>query len=335
MEESLGAQYAIQIAVQTLRDRCKNLQQRVATLEEENTNLRIQCSRNDNINNSLTETDKFREYIMELEEQKQQLQTRIRMICTENQDLWSKLGKLTTVNKNLGEQLNKISDTVTRVSSPIQPHTPLIRSRTFTQDEPQTRFLQKNLEINEKISLELEDISLKLTDSFCQQKMELDRLCSEMDGMQFNDNIITKKFGFFYEEELDEDLVDEVKCLLENLKMLRDETLRQKSIMKKNLMNLSDLQEKLVCKACERKTNNICDKSTSTNDIPKSVADKCTEVANFDSDILRPPTELPSPDRDRVCPVCSKYFRKDIQFTEFHQHVEDHFSSNIESYEII
>lgn len=245
MEESLGAQYAIQIAVQTLRDRCKSLQHRVAVLEEENMGLRVQCSRNQVNENSLTEIDKLKEHITELTEQKDQLQNRIRMICNENQDLWNKLGKLTTVNKNLGEQLNKINDTVTQVTSPLQPHTPLIRSKTFTQEEPQMRFLQKNLEINEKISLELEDISLKLSDSFSKQKMELDKLCSEMEGMQFNDNIITENCGFFY-EELDEDLVEEVKYLLENLQMLRDEALQQKYIIEKNLVNLNDLQGKFL-----------------------------------------------------------------------------------------
>lgn len=244
MEESLGAQYAIQIAVQTLRDRCKSLQHRVAVLEEENMSLRVQCSRNQVNENSLTEIDKLKGHITELTEQKDQLQNRIRMICNENQDLWNKLGKLTTVNKNLGDQLNKINDTVTQVTFPLQPHTPLIRSKTFTQDEPQTRFLQKNLEINEKISLELEDISLKLSDNFSKQKMELDKLCSEMEGMQFNDNIITENCGFFYEDELDEDLVEEVKYLLENLKMLRDEALQQRNIIEKNLGNLNDLQGK-------------------------------------------------------------------------------------------
>lgn len=60
MEEGQGSQYAIQIAFHTLRDRCKTLQQHIALLEEENVNLRIQCSRHEESKHSLNELDYLR-----------------------------------------------------------------------------------------------------------------------------------------------------------------------------------------------------------------------------------------------------------------------------------
>lgn len=60
MDETQGPQYAVQIAFYTLRDRCRNLQQRVALLEDENVNLRIQCAKQEESKKSLTELDFLR-----------------------------------------------------------------------------------------------------------------------------------------------------------------------------------------------------------------------------------------------------------------------------------
>lgn len=80
----------------------------------------------------------------------------------------------------------------------------------------------------------------------------------------------------------------------------------------------------------------MCDRTTSTSDIPKSGVDKCTEAVNLESNVgLGSSKATPSPEKDRVCPVCTKLFKKDVQFSEFHQHVEDHFSTDIESYEVL
>ncbi|KAJ8983755.1 hypothetical protein NQ317_017858 [Molorchus minor] len=283
MEESLGAQYAIQIAVHTLRDRCKSLQHRIAVLEEENMNLRIGYSRKEDKEHSLSELDKLKEHITQLSEQKQQLQNKIKMVSNENQDLWSKLGKLTVVNKNLGDRLNKINDTVSQHAQPLQPHTALIRSKTFTQVEPQTRFLQMNLELNQTISLELEDVSLKLTDSFSKQKMELDKICSDIDEIQYSD-IITENCSFCYDEKLEEDMVEDIKYLLDTLELLQEEVLKQRNIIQRNIKNLNKMKEENVCKICEKRKDGILDRSTSTTDIPKLGIDKCTEALNFDDD---------------------------------------------------
>ncbi|ENN72592.1 hypothetical protein YQE_10693, partial [Dendroctonus ponderosae] len=180
-----GPQYALHIAVHTLRERCKQLQQHVALLEEENINLRSKCSQHEDLNRSINEVDNLRSQVKycilnkvaELSEQKEQLQNKVKMVTNENQDLWSKLTQLTKVNSTLGSQLTKINDTLTQHATTQFSSTPqhnLIRSKTFTKSELQTKVLQKNLEENDKISLELEDISLKLSDSFNRQRKELD-----------------------------------------------------------------------------------------------------------------------------------------------------------------
>ncbi|KAG5881935.1 hypothetical protein JTB14_034293 [Gonioctena quinquepunctata] len=86
------------------------------------------------------------------------------MVSGENQDLWNKLGKLMSDNKKLREQLGEINETVNLHIA----HTPktLTRSKTFTQTDSTPKLPHRNLEINEKIILDLENISLKLSRQF-------------------------------------------------------------------------------------------------------------------------------------------------------------------------
>lgn len=248
MEEHLGAQYAVQIAVHTLRERCKNLQQRISVLEEENINLRLSCIQKDE-QNSITEIEKLKVQITELTQQKDQLQEKARMISGENQELWKKLGKLVSVNKSLGEQLNQISETVNQNRAPLQTHTTLIRSKTFTQDEPMTKFLQKNLELNEKISMELENVSLKFSDSFTKHKMELERFSSELSELRTGE-MIGEHLCFGYNDKLEDDLYDEFHYVLQDLKVLKHEVLEHKEVLRlnqKNLINLCKEGKKFLC----------------------------------------------------------------------------------------
>lgn len=243
MEEHSGAQYAVQIAVHTLRERCKSLQQRISVLEEENINLRLTCSNQVDPTSSIPEVEKLKELITELTQQKEQLQEKVKIVSGENQDLWRKLGKLVTVNKSLGEQLNKISETVNQNLTPLQPHSPLVRSKTFTQEEPMTKFLQKNLELNEKISIELENVSLKLSDSFSKHKMELEKFSSELSELRTNENMIGEHLGFGYSDKMEDNLYEEIQYVLEDLKMLRSEVLEQKEVLGRNLKNLNYLKK--------------------------------------------------------------------------------------------
>nr|XP_023019030.1 protein spindle-F [Leptinotarsa decemlineata] len=334
MEESLGAQYAIQIAVHTLRDRCKSLQQRITLLEEENVDLRMKCTRSEEAEqHSLSEMDKLRVQITEVSENRDQLQEKVKMVSGENQDLWNKLGKLMNLNKNLREQLGKINQTVNQHLAPT--HTNLIRSKTFTQMDPQMKLSPKNLDINEKISLELENISLKLSDSFSKQKMELEKMCSEIEDVQYNEAVVTESFGFYFDDQLEEDLFEELKYILEDLKLLKGEVLMQKETLKTALMYLDNLQSReiLSCKSCDTKKNLRNDKSTSTSDIKLGV-DKCIE-ANLLIEERTPSKQTQPMEFEMICPICTRQFIKDVEFTEFQRHVESHFTPEVSSYQLL
>uniref|UniRef100_A0AAR5Q3J4 Uncharacterized protein n=1 Tax=Dendroctonus ponderosae TaxID=77166 RepID=A0AAR5Q3J4_DENPD len=237
-----GPQYALHIAVHTLRERCKQLQQHVALLEEENINLRSKCSQHEDLNRSINEVDNLRSQVAELSEQKEQLQNKVKMVTNENQDLWSKLTQLTKVNSTLGSQLTKINDTLTQHATTQFSSTPqhnLIRSKTFTKSELQTKVLQKNLEENDKISLELEDISLKLSDSFNRQRKELDVLCSEISELIVsNEELVTDNCGFLFDEELQNDLLAEIESYGDDLKLLRTAVEQQQTVLELNVKNI-------------------------------------------------------------------------------------------------
>lgn len=245
MEEPVGSQYAYQVAVNTLKERCRNLQQRLATLEEENVSLRVQCRQNEEQFSGF-EIDNLKAHITELTEQKQQLLNKIRMVTTENQELWSKLGKLTQVNQNLGTQLTKINDSLVQYSAKSkdnkEPHAPLIRSKTFTQDEPHTKVLQKNLEENGRMCSELEEISLKIINSIAQGKNDLDSLYSEMMQSPI-ETIITDSCSFSY-EEVDNNLLDDFNLILEELHDTREVVYKQNIALKAILKEISIIQGK-------------------------------------------------------------------------------------------
>ncbi|XP_060525627.1 protein spindle-F [Cylas formicarius] len=333
MTEPHGAQYALQIAVHTLRERCKALQQRVVLLEEENVGLRVQCNRYEDKEHSLNEVDELRERLTQLTEQKEQLSEKVKMVTSENQGLWNKLSKITKVNRSLGSQLNKISDTLVQHAGGTNA-TPitLIRSKTFTKNELQTKVLQKNLEENDKISLELEDISLKLSDSFSKQKKELDMMCRDMEEAQSSNDILKENCGFLYDDELEDGLIDDVKNASDDLKIMKDIVLSQRLVLMKNIKTITDLKEKLQSEPCQSKSE-LCDKFTSTVDlVKKHCEDKSTETEKVidKPDTLKP--EYHASSLEKICPLCSKNFQREVDFSIFQQHVEDHFVPDMESY---
>lgn len=249
MEESFGAQYALQIALQTLRERCHQFQQRVVALEEENMNLRTKVDQNkDEKETSFVAIDTLKQQIAKLTEQKIQLTNNIQMVSSENRRLWSRLSKLTQVNENLGSKLNKINDTLSQHNPniPQNPHATLIRSKTFTQEEPHIKFLHKNItDENDKISLELEDISLKLISSIAKEKSELEMQCSQMAEIQNSDIGLINSYAFAYPiSEIDDTVPDEIDEQLTNLKNIKLALLQEKETLHKNISHLKTITSK-------------------------------------------------------------------------------------------
>lgn len=62
--------------------------------------------------------------------------------------------------------------------------------------------------------------------------------------------------------------------------------------------------------------------------------DKFTEVPLFNKNDKTDFLESIPTDMEKMCPICSKVFRKDIPFTDFQKHVESHFNHEIDSSEV-
>lgn len=112
--EELASNYALQVALQTMKERCQQLQARLSLVEEENLQLKIEKQRQIRQENkanaaNLCDIDKLQEQIAQLSRQKTQLTHHIFMVATENKHLWTRLSLLTEANESLGTRLNKIS----------------------------------------------------------------------------------------------------------------------------------------------------------------------------------------------------------------------------------
>lgn len=322
MEEQHDTQYALKIAFNTLSERCMIFQQRISALEEENINLRILCNKNDPQKSSLSELDLLKQELTTLNEQNNQLRNKIRIVSLENQQLWANLGKLAHANKNLGAHLNKINDSLSQHVK--QSHMPLIRSKTFTQDSPQTKRLQKDVKDkeNEKLSLELEDISLKLADSMHKAKKEFDSLFQEIADIQITDQIISKSLGFSYDDETDS-TIEELKIILDDLESVKNEAEKQNKILHGTLNNIRSFKANYKCEKCmedNKRNKELKDNWTETN---------CTDLnTRVESSVYRNSSHINSnPSYQKICPFCREQFPKEFSFILFVSHVENHFTA--------
>ncbi|EEZ98008.1 hypothetical protein TcasGA2_TC000407 [Tribolium castaneum] len=330
MEEPIGAQYAVHVALQTLKERCKNLQEMVTTLEEENLHLRGQLSKSEQSSVSLSDFDKLKAQVAELTENKLQLLNKVKMVTNENQELWNKLSRLSHVNHNLGTQLSKINDSLVQYTSKNkETHSPLIRSKTFTQDEPHTKVLQKNIEENGKICAELEEISLKIINGFAQDKSELDSLYSEIRGAQWGENIISESCGFQY-DDYESNIIENFNSILEELKTTKLTVANQRVALQLALSKLNNIQEIKRKKVCDNKLaekKEMVDKSISTVNLCETRESPKTHAL--------PETSLQDPPEttDMICPICCKNFNGGLSFQVFQDHVEKHFTE--ETFELL
>jgi regulator of replication initiation timing len=128
VEEASGSHHAMQVALQTMKERCQHLQRRLGAVEEENLNLRIENRKRrsdsasaitaDTLKNEPEDSERkidcLEEKVAMLTRQKSQLTHHLFMVATENKQLWNRLSHLTQANQNLGSHLSKISNTLSR-----------------------------------------------------------------------------------------------------------------------------------------------------------------------------------------------------------------------------
>lgn len=238
-KESLASHYALHVALQTMKERCLSLQQRLTTVEEENLGLRLKYGMDNQLDSNEmgqpNEIEILREKVGELTRQKIQLTEHIGMVAAENRQLWSRLSKLTKDNQTLGNSLNKIKDTLTNTG-----HQNLIRSKTFTQNSPNPILRQKMQDSHivdtdtsrstENISLE--EISLKDYGDF---KDPASQKCSNTELAKATNSL---GFGYLNDESINSDLQNDTKKCVDNMIDIKKELLRQQSDLKVALSGL-------------------------------------------------------------------------------------------------
>lgn len=229
---------AVAIVIQTLKERCKNLQDRLTEVEKENVTLRCKHLQLDEAKEvSLTEVDKLQRKVSELTEQKTQLKNNVLMVASENRQLWARLAKLMQANKTMGSHLSKINDSLDQHNNTSST---LIRSKTFTQEQPNLKLTPRNpIDLQDKISLELEDISLKLINSIAKEKSELEMQCTQMAELQNSDvNIGSMSFNYL-DDDTDDSIVEGFENHIKCLKSIRDVLLTNRNNIKENINDLS------------------------------------------------------------------------------------------------
>lgn len=182
VEEAVGSHFALQVALQTMKERCQHLQQRLAAVEEENLRLRIENRRRrsesagtvtadaltDESEDSKTRIDSLEEKVAMLTRQKSQLTHHLFMVATENRQLWNRLSCLTQANKSLGSHLSKISNTLNRHHS--------TNSITIPKSESPLSSLshrgELNLSSDSVLTEDSDNIAKKDTDTECDSAKE-------------------------------------------------------------------------------------------------------------------------------------------------------------------
>lgn len=348
---SSSSHYALHVALQTMKERCQNLQKRLSALEEENLGLRMaqpnmsssEAATHERRVSNQTELEVLREKVSELSRQKIQLTDHISMVAAENRQLWSRLSKLTKDNQALGGSVARMKESAVGGGSQN-----LIRSKTFTKNAPnpklRDRLPREGSEVSsssEEINMELEDVSL-------------------LNKCGFIDSGTGAEMGFLQhdgEELLTFDLENnpDAKRCTEGLLEIQKELLRQQTVLKLAAGKLQTKQE--TCQACKNKKTDaakpqMVDKivevgndlpepgplTQSTEDLPLPEIPKVAAIPKNGTAAAPTETEastlkyinilqekVKADTQDKMCPMCGKIYVKNIPFDEFQEHVEGHF----------
>ncbi|XP_023169669.2 protein spindle-F [Drosophila hydei] len=322
---------ALQVALQTMKERCIQLQRRVSNMEEENQRLRegTQGSAAVANSNTLENTDSsndvlsLRSQLHELQRQKEQLEDQISMVSNENRRLWSHLSKISK------DQQHEMKDDEVAIPAharstgkvSIGANQNLIRSKTFTQHSPNPHLRQKM-----KTEVSLEEIPL---DEFDASEVELGYPC----GLNVDDPSTVN--------ELDTN-VDAKQCM-EGLQDLRREAMKQQQELNSALSQLETRIAVHPCPECVRKAANkpeMADKSLETEDPtePKRYSNNEHTISQvLDTTNGHTTAVLPAPRLnfiqeklkadaiDKTCPMCGKLYTSQVSFKAFQEHVEMHF----------
>ncbi|XP_012260597.1 protein spindle-F [Athalia rosae] len=338
--ENFGSQYALQVALQTMKERCQQFQKRLAISERENARLRSNREKESstavipaNGGNETNDLKILTDKVEQLTRIKTQLTHHIFMVATENRQLWNRLSRLAKTNRSLGNHLHKISDALQQ-HPPTQPLEAL--SYNFKNDFNLSKIESDQLLMidpaSEHSEASLEEISLKLINSIRMEKSELEQQYAEMVEMQNTPDIHLQSITYSYPEYMDSDSMEQLKQHDARLSHTKNILLSQQAKLKTVIENLQIIKKGSMCKNCREKARkktcqtgtqfNSDDSlkengATQTSPIPHSAPD--TESRTITTDGCRDV-------ENKICPLCAAVYGKSTRWAEFHEHVLSHFT---------
>ncbi|XP_068631214.1 protein spindle-F [Battus philenor] len=318
-----------EFALHAMRDRCLLLQRRINTLENDNLKLKLNISKSNSSYIPLQEDEKLQlqQQIAELNKQKSQLMHHVFMVSCENKNLWNKISTLKVPDKSSKDVVKQ----------------PLVRTSTYIQNaaRPSANYQEKYSESS------LEEISLKLINSYIQEKSQLVDQYEQMSQLQEMDGDILNvdSIGFTYMEDPALDSLKEIHNQTDKLQLLKKELAQQESDLKLVISKVeSVLLEGYKCPTCTANKTKITSTENKGVETSGSLVDLVTSLqspnlnetssslAQINSDceekgIIMEPYE-------KICPMCGQTFKKNVEFSDFQSHVEQHFigESEIDSF---
>ncbi|EZA48061.1 hypothetical protein DMN91_005961 [Ooceraea biroi] len=342
-ESIFGSYYALLVAFKTMKERCQQLQARLAAVEEENLCLRLECGRdastvvvgNDDDRSAL-QTPQGK--IEELTRQKSQLSHHVFMVASENRQLWNRLTTLTKINKSLGSQLTKMPDTLKQHPATQPSDITLYNFRdASTSGKQEANKYSSTTDNGEKESLE--EVSLRLINSIMQEKSELEHQYAQMVQLHNSSILDLQNIGFTYPEDSDTDSLELLKQHEIRLAQTKDALLGQQTRLKRILQNLKKIKKGATCSNCRDNANKkMCQMGTQFDSGDSSKEHGATQTSLMAAGISgmdKCPNDI---DIDvNTCPLCGTSYGKSVPFTEFHEHVLSHFAKevSIEDFELV
>lgn len=206
-----------ELALHAMRDRCLLLQRRINSLENDNMRLKLDITKSSECSPyiPLQEDEKLvlHQKIAELTKQKSQLMHHVFMVSCENKNLW-----------------NKISTLKPHEKPKEYAKQPLLRTNTYIHSTPKS-----SANYQEKYSeSSLEEISLKLINSYIQEKSQLVEQYEQMAQLQDLDADLLNvdSIGFTYIEDPATDSLKEIRTQTEKLQHVKQELAQQETDLK-------------------------------------------------------------------------------------------------------
>ncbi|XP_008210207.1 protein spindle-F isoform X1 [Nasonia vitripennis] len=357
-EDTTASEYALQVAFQTMKERCQLLQARLVIVEEENISLRLKYENNQSVDpvkiNGINENSiilRHQEHIEELKKEKSQLEHHIFMVASENQKLWNRLTQLTRTNKSLGNQLTKISDTLKQ-----HPKTEIPAALTYSFKEIPGFKTKKNgkfilpdgdeglynltiLPNNDLHNINIqffldkehssEEVSLRLINSIMVEKSELELQYAEMTELQTNTEMNLKNIGFAYPEDISADSLEQLKYHDTKLAQIKKALLSQQIKLKLIVDNLKKTKKNETCNNCKNSIAKVMRQTGTQFDSNSSLRDNNATQTSLSSPSTLPNKKIQTTEDNNICPLCGVVYSMSVSFDLFHEHVVNHFTKDV------